>query len=72
LAAQGLLGAGAAVEVVEQEGRQLAPGGFAEIGGGRNDHDAQRPDAVLRAGGDMQQHARIAGLARPAPFDVQR
>ena len=36
--AQGVLGVGAAIGIVEQEGRQLALGGGAVIGRGRNDH----------------------------------
>ena len=38
VAAQGVLGVGAAIGVVEQEGRQLALSRSAIVGGGRNDH----------------------------------
>ncbi|MNE02515.1 hypothetical protein D3C80_949940 [compost metagenome] len=39
IVAQGLLGEGPAVDVVEQEARQTTPGGLAEVSGRGDDHD---------------------------------
>ena len=43
VALERVLGIGAAVDIVEQERRQLAPGGFAVVGRGGNDHGSNVP-----------------------------
>ena len=58
VAAQRLLGAGAAIEVMEQEGRQPAACGFAEVSGGRDDHGLAGSERIrtVYAGMHMSVH----------------